>query len=57
MNVDAIRNFCLAFPRATENLQWGDNLCLRLAGKFLSFLGWTIRGCASSALRKNSPNW
>jgi len=39
MNVDAIRNFCLAFPRATENLQWGDNLCFKIGGKIFVILG------------------
>ena len=24
MNVDEVRKYCLAFPDATENLQWGD---------------------------------
>jgi predicted DNA-binding protein (MmcQ/YjbR family) len=33
MNVDTIREFCLAFPRATEKLQWGDELCFKIDGK------------------------
>jgi predicted DNA-binding protein (MmcQ/YjbR family) len=39
MNVDAIREFCLAFPHAAENLQWGDNLCFKLGGKIFVILG------------------
>src|SRR5580704_9322869 len=39
MNVDAIREFCLAFPQATENLQWGDELCFKIAGKIFAMLG------------------
>jgi predicted DNA-binding protein (MmcQ/YjbR family) len=39
MNVDSIRAFCLAFPRATENLQWGDDLCFKIAGKIFVTLG------------------
>jgi predicted DNA-binding protein (MmcQ/YjbR family) len=39
MNVDAIREFCLAFPQATENLQWGDELCFKIAGKIFVMLG------------------
>jgi len=39
MNVDAIRGFCLAFPHATENLQWGDNLCFKIGGKIFVILG------------------
>jgi len=33
MNVDQIRDFCLSFPDATENLQWGDDLCFKVRGK------------------------
>ncbi len=36
MNVDAVRKFCLAFPRATENLQWGDDLCFKIGGKIFA---------------------
>ena len=39
MNVDAIREYCLAFPRATEKLQWGDNLCFKIGGKIFVILG------------------
>jgi len=33
MNVDALRAYCLSFPEATENLQWGDDLCFKVRGK------------------------
>ena len=39
MNVDAIREFCLAFPQAEENLQWGDELCFKVGGKIFVMLG------------------
>ena len=39
MNVDSLRAYCLAFPRATENLQWGDDLCFKIAGKIFVMLG------------------
>lgn len=39
MNTDTIREFCLAFPRATEKLQWGDELCFKIGGKIFSMLG------------------
>ncbi len=39
MNVDAIREFCLAFPHATENLQWGDDLCFKIRGKVFAIMG------------------
>jgi predicted DNA-binding protein (MmcQ/YjbR family) len=38
MNVDAIREFCLAFPQATENLQWGDDLCFKIGGKIFAIV-------------------
>jgi predicted DNA-binding protein (MmcQ/YjbR family) len=39
MNIDAIRVYCLAFPHATEKLQWGDDLCFKIAGKIFVMLG------------------
>jgi|SRR5271165_2014519 len=39
MNVERIREFCLAFPRATEKLQWGDALCFKIGGKIFAILG------------------
>ena len=32
MNIDAIREYCLSFPDATEGLQWGDDLLFRIRG-------------------------
>lgn len=39
MKVDSIREYCLAFPRATENLQWGDDLCFKVGGKIFTIVG------------------
>jgi predicted DNA-binding protein (MmcQ/YjbR family) len=39
LNIDSIRAYCLAFPRATEKLQWGDDLCFKIAGKIFAMLG------------------
>ena len=39
MNVDSVRLFCLSFPRAKENLQWGDDLCFKVEGKIFAILG------------------
>ena len=39
MNPDAIRPYCLSFPDATENLQWGDELCFKVGGKIFVMLG------------------
>jgi predicted DNA-binding protein (MmcQ/YjbR family) len=38
-NVDSIRAYCLSFPRATEKLQWEDNLCFKIGGKIFAMLG------------------
>lgn len=39
MNVDSIRAYCLSFPRATEKLQWGDDLCFKIGGKIFTMVG------------------
>jgi predicted DNA-binding protein (MmcQ/YjbR family) len=39
MNVDEIRSYCLAFPDARENMQWGDDLCFKIRGKIFAILG------------------
>ena len=36
MDVEAIRRFCLSFPQATENLQWGEDLCFKINGKIFA---------------------
>ncbi len=38
MSVESIRHFCLSFPHATENLQWGDDLCFKVGGKIFALL-------------------
>jgi predicted DNA-binding protein (MmcQ/YjbR family) len=38
MNVDEVRKYCLAFPAATENLQWGDDLCFKIRGKIFTIV-------------------
>ncbi len=39
MDVAAIRQFCLSFPHATENLQWEDELCFKVGRKIFAVLG------------------
>lgn len=36
MNLDSIRKYCLSFPQAAESLQWGEDLCLKVAGKIFT---------------------
>src|SRR3954469_19511930 len=33
MNLDQLREFCLAFPGATEDIKWGADLCFSVGGK------------------------
>jgi predicted DNA-binding protein (MmcQ/YjbR family) len=39
MNVESIRAYCLALPRASENLQWGEDLCFKVGGKIFTIIG------------------
>jgi predicted DNA-binding protein (MmcQ/YjbR family) len=39
MNVELIREYCLSFPDATENIQWGDDLCFKVRGKIFVVVG------------------
>jgi predicted DNA-binding protein (MmcQ/YjbR family) len=41
MIVDEIRQYCLSFEGATENLQWGDDLCFKVRGKIFATLALT----------------
>ncbi len=36
MNIDQLRKLCLAFPSATEQIQWGDDLLFKVAGKMFA---------------------
>ena len=33
MNIDQLRELCLSFPGAAEQLQWGDHLLFKVGGK------------------------
>lgn len=35
-DVDWIRELCLSLPDATENIQWGDDLCFKVRGKIFT---------------------
>src|SRR5579864_2869984 len=39
MNIDSLHKFCLSFPHATEKLQWGEELCFKVAGKIFAMVG------------------
>ena len=36
MDIDWLRKTCLAFPRATEQIQWGNDLVFKVAGKMFA---------------------
>lgn len=38
MDAHLIREYCLSFPAATENLQWGADLCFKVGGKIFAIL-------------------
>lgn len=40
MNFDSIREYCLSLPHATEDIQWGNDLLFRIAGKI--FVGMSL---------------
>ena len=42
MNVDEIRKYLSRFPDATENLQWGDDLCFKIRGKIFAIVASTV---------------
>jgi predicted DNA-binding protein (MmcQ/YjbR family) len=35
-DLDWIRKLCLSFPDATENMQWGEDLCFKVHGKMFT---------------------
>jgi len=36
MNVDSLREVCLSFPGATEQIQWGSDLLFKVGGKMFA---------------------
>jgi predicted DNA-binding protein (MmcQ/YjbR family) len=45
MDVDSIRKHCLSYPRATEKLPWGDDLCFKVGGKIFAILDLVCFKC------------
>jgi predicted DNA-binding protein (MmcQ/YjbR family) len=39
MTLDWVRECCLSFPHATENVQWEDELCFKVKGKIFAMIG------------------
>jgi predicted DNA-binding protein (MmcQ/YjbR family) len=38
LNLDSLRALCLSFPHATENVQWGGELCFKVKGKIFAMV-------------------
>ncbi len=36
MNTESVRSFCLKMPHATESVQWGNDLVLKIGGKMFA---------------------
>lgn len=36
MDAESVREYCLSFPHATENVQWGADLVFKIAGKMFT---------------------
>jgi predicted DNA-binding protein (MmcQ/YjbR family) len=53
MNVESLRKYCLAFPQATENLQWGEDLCFKVGGKIFTVV--SLGGVPQSMSLKCTP--
>lgn len=39
MNTEELREFCLSFPHATEDVKWGKDLCFSVGGKMFCVTG------------------
>lgn len=42
MNIEAIREFCLSLPEATEQLQWEESLLFKVKGKMFVILNLNV---------------
>jgi predicted DNA-binding protein (MmcQ/YjbR family) len=38
MDIEQTREYCLSFPHATENVQWGNDLVFKIAGKMFAVI-------------------
>ncbi len=38
MDIEWVRRHCLSFPHATEQVQWGEHLVFKIAGKIFAIL-------------------
>ena len=38
MTIDAVREYCLSLPHATESIQWGNDLVMKVGGKMFAVM-------------------
>src|SRR5712692_7756256 len=38
MDIDSVRAYCLSFPNASEDVQWGSDLLFRISGKMFAVM-------------------
>ena len=38
MTIDSVREYCLSLPHATESIQWGDDLVMKVGGKMFAVI-------------------
>ena len=48
MDIEQVRPYCLSFPHATENVQWGNDLVFKIAGKMFAVV--VLEGAAKYCL-------
>ena len=47
MKLEQIRELCMSFPGATEQIQWGEDLVFKVAGKMFVVVGPAPGNCFS----------
>jgi len=55
MNIESLRTYCLSFPKATENIQWGHDLCFKVMGKIVCGSSPGDRGQAKTCVSSAAP--
>jgi predicted DNA-binding protein (MmcQ/YjbR family) len=53
VDIEALRRYCMGFPHATENMQWGVDLCFKVGGKL--FLVTPLEPAPVQLSFKSSP--
>jgi predicted DNA-binding protein (MmcQ/YjbR family) len=38
MDMESVHDYCRSLPHSTENVQWGDDLCFRVADKIFAVM-------------------